>query len=131
MSWDHERSKERVKKELERLQKAGLSVSPLTREMDLNNLSPSDARLVHGVHVYSEIANFDQLLAHDLMSRDEYKRLHRYLHVIQVELRRVVQAVFDGDKIQVQGSRFHGLLFKPYDDDEGLAVQSVLAAFVL
>src|SRR6185312_1510281 len=131
MSWDHERSKSRVNKEWQRLKKAGITIKRLTREMDLTNLSPTDARLVHGVHIYTDIANFEDLLDDGLMARDDYKRLHRYLHVLRVELRRIVPSVFDGDKVQVQGGKFHGLLFKPYDDDATLAVRSVLSGIVM
>src|SRR3989338_1040938 len=127
MTWDYERSKERVEKEWKRLQEAEINVEPLTREMDLSNLSPTEARLVHGVHLYADILNFGDILDESLMCRDDYKRLYRYLHVMRVELRRIIQSVFDGDKIQVQGSKFHGLLFKPYGDDEEMAWISVLA----
>ena len=118
----------RLRKQWESLQKAGINIAKLTREMDLSNLSPTDARLVHGVHVYSAIMNFSELLADPLMRKDDFKRLLRYCHCLQVELRRLVQNVFEGDKIQVQGPKFHGLLFRPYDDDQWLAWKSVLAA---
>lgn len=131
MSWDRERSTERVAKEWKRLKAAGISIKPLTREMDLTNLSPTDARLVHGVHIYCNITNFAEVLHNDLMQRDDFKRLHRYLHVLRVELRRVMQEVFDGDKIQVQGPKFHGLLYKPYDNDESLAINAVLTGVVI
>ncbi len=128
MAWNYEESKERLSKQWQSLQKSGINIAKLSREMDLNNLSPSDARLVHGVHVYAAIMNFSELLADPMMRRDDFKRLLRYCHCLQVELRRVVQDIFEGDKIQVQGPKFHGLIFKPYDDDQWLAWKSVLAA---
>ena len=127
MSWNYERSKERLAKEWERLQVAGIRIEKLKREMDLTNLSPTEARLVHGVHFYANIHNFEDLLEDDLMRRDNFKRFHRYMHVARVEQRRIMQSVFDGDKIQVQGPKFHGLLFKPYDDASEMAWRSVLA----
>jgi hypothetical protein len=51
--------------------------------------------------------------------------------VIRVEQRRIIQCVFDGDKVQVQGLKFHALLYKPYDDDPSLAWNSVLAGIAL
>lgn len=128
MAWNYEESKERLSKQWQSLQKSGINIAKLTREMDLHNLSPSDARLVHGVHVYTAIMNFSELLANPLMRRDDFKRLLRYCHCLQVELRRIVQDIFEGDKIQVQGPKFHGLIFKPYDNDQWLAWKSVLAA---
>lgn len=131
MAWNYERSRKRLAEEWERLQEAGIKVEKLKREMDLYNLSPAEARVVRGVHLYAGIRNFGDLFNNDLMRRDCFKRMHRYLHVVRVEQRRIMQKVFDGDKIQVQGPKFHGLLFKPYDDDETMAWHSVLAAIAL
>ena len=131
MGWDIEVSRERLKKEWERLQGAGVTVSKLTREMDLANLSPTEVRTVHGCHLYCHAVNFVDALDDALLSRDNFKRLHRYLHVLRVEQRRIMQSVFDGDKIQVQGPKFHGLLYKPYDDDATLAWRAVLAGIAL
>ena len=118
-------------REWSRLQDAGITVSKLTREMDLSNLSPTEARTVHGCHLYCHAVNFAEALDDPLLSRDNFKRLHRYLHVLRVEQRRIIQSVFDGDKVQVQGPKFHGLLYKPYDDDTELAWRAVLAGIAL
>jgi len=131
MSWDYERSKERLAEEWKRIREVGISVEKLAREMDLRNLSPTDARVVHGTHLYAGVCNLGALLDDGLMRRDNFLRLHRYLHVVRVEQRRIVQEVFDGDKIQVQGPKFHGLLYKPYDDDAKLAWSSVLCGIAL
>jgi hypothetical protein len=50
---------------------------------------------------------------------------------LRIEQRFTLQQIFDGDKIQVQGPKFHGVLYKPYDDDATLAWNSVLAAVAL
>ena len=131
MNWDFQRSKERLDNERTRIQEAGLNIQHLTREMDLSNLSPTDARIVHGVHLYCHVANFSEVIDSPLMRRDEFRRLHRLLHILRIEQRHTLQQVFDGDKIQVQGPKFHGLLYKPYDDDQALAWKSVLAAIAL
>jgi len=131
MAWSHEESKKRLSEEWKRIEKAEFIVKKLTREMNLSNLGLTEARLVHGVHLYSNIANFSAILDDLLLRRDDSKRLHRYLHVIRVEQRRIMQSVFDGDKIQVQGPKFHGLLYKPYDNDSELAWNSILAGVVL
>jgi class 3 adenylate cyclase len=131
MQWNFERSKERISKESERIQKAGMTISRLSKEMDLSNLSPTDARIVHGSHIYTHVANFGEILDSPLLRRDDFKRLHRLLHILRVEQRYTLQRIFDGDKIQVQGPKFHGLLYKPYGDDATLAWKSVLAALAL
>src|SRR5262245_20712211 len=131
MSWDFERSKNRVGAERKRIEKAGVSVRPLTREMNLYNLSPTDARLVNGVHLYADITNLDALLQDPTQRRDEYRRIYRTLHLTQRELRRILQSLFCGDKIQVQGAKFHGLLFRPYDDPETMARNAILAGLTM
>lgn len=131
MSWDQETSKGRLAAEWKRLESTEFVIKKLTREMDLSNLGLNEGRLVHGTHIYNDIANFSELLDSPLLRRDDSKRLHRLLHVIRTEQRRIVQFVFGGDKIQIQGSKFHGLLYKPYDDDGELAWSSVLAGVAL
>ena len=131
MAWNYENSRERLAEEWKRLEKSEFTVKKLTREMDLSNLGLTEARLVHGVHAYANIANYSGILDDPLLCRDDWKRLHRYLHVIRVEQRRIMQSVFHGDKVQVQGPKFHGLLYKPYDNDPDLAWNSVLAGIAL
>ena len=87
MQWNFERSKERISKESERIQKAGMTISRLSKEMDLSNLSPTDARIVHGSHIYTHVANFGEILDSPLLRRDDFKRLHRLLHILRVEQR--------------------------------------------
>lgn len=131
MQWNIERSKQRLQRERSRIEEAGLNISRLTREMDLSNLSPTDARIVHGTHLYCHISNFGQVLDAPLMRQDSFKRLHRLLHILRVEQRYTLQQVFSGDKIQVQGPKFHGLIYRPYDDDPALAWKAILAALAL
>jgi class 3 adenylate cyclase len=124
--WDQDRSKERVSKQWDTLNKTGITIKRLSREMDLTNLSPTDVRIVHGSHLYLDITNISNLVENATLRREDFKPLHRYMHVLRVELRRIIQNLFDGDKMQVQGAKFHGLLYKPYDDDATLAWHSVL-----
>jgi hypothetical protein len=62
MSWNYENSRKRLKDEWRRIEQAGITVTPLKREMDLANLSLTDARLVTGVHLYADIRNLDDLI---------------------------------------------------------------------
>lgn len=131
MAWNFEQSKTRVRDEWKRLKTAGIGVKPLTREMDLSNLSPTDTRLVTGVHLYADITNIGELLVDPLQRRDDYRRIYRTLHLTRVELRRILQTVFCGDKIQVQGSKFHGLLFRPYNEPQAIANAAVVAGLAI
>ena len=131
MSWNYENSSKRLREEWKRIEQAGITVTPLKREMDLTNLSLTDARLVTGVHLYADIRNLDDLILDPQQRRDDYRRVYRTLQLTRVELRRIIQSVFDGDKIQVQGGKFHGLLFRPYNDPETMAEDAVLAGLAI
>jgi class 3 adenylate cyclase len=131
MSWNFENSRERLNEERKRIERAGVTVTLLKREMDLANLGLNDARLVTGVHIYADIRNLDDLLVDPNQRRDDYRRVYRTLQLTRVELRRIMQSVFDGTKIQVQGSKFHGLLFRPYNDPEIMAADAVLAGLAM
>jgi acetate kinase len=97
--WNLDSSKKRVKKQYDDLRRAEINVQRLSREMDLDNLSPTDARIVHGAHLYVDVQNLRQLVASSVLRRENFKPLHRYMHVLRVEQRRIIQQVFDGDKI--------------------------------
>ena len=129
--WKYSESKQRVEKQAKVLDENGITVKPLEREMNLGNLSLREARIVHGSHFYVDVKNFAQVVSNTTVSREDYKPLHRYLHALRLEQRHIVQCIFDGDKIQVQGQKFHGILYKPYDDDASLAWHSVLIALVI
>jgi class 3 adenylate cyclase len=128
VGWNYERSKKRLANEATRLENAGLTVTRLTRAMDLSNLATTDTRLITGVHLYADIVNLDQLLLDPVQQRDDYRRIYRTLHLTRRELRRIIHSVFAGDKIQVQGPKFHGLLFRPYGDPETMATDAIMAA---
>lgn len=131
MAWNFDRSTNRLKREWETITRLGVTVKPLTREMDLSNLSITETRLVTGVHLYADISNLNVVLNDPLLWRDDYRRVYRTLQLTRVELRRIMQSVFDGDKIQVQGGKFHGLLFRPYNDPETMASDAVLAGLAM
>lgn len=78
-----------------------------------------------------DITNLAEFLLDPVQQRDDYRRIYRTLHLTQRELRRIIQSVFGGDKIQVQGPKFHGLLFRPYNDPETMATDAVMAALTI
>lgn len=101
--WNKEASSKRVSEQWKALDPNDITVKRLTREMDLNNLSATDVRIVHGAHLYLDVTNIRHLVENNTLRREDFKPLHRYMHVLRVELRRILQHVFDGDKIQIQG----------------------------
>ncbi|MBL0158887.1 MAG: hypothetical protein IPP47_17530 [Bryobacterales bacterium] len=131
MAWNFDRSKDRLQREWKRITDAGVTVKPLTREMGFSNLSPTDTRIVTGVHVYADISNLHAVLCDPLQRRDDYRRVYRTLHLTRIELQRIFQNVFSGDKIQVQGGKFHGLIFRPYNNPSAMAYDAVLAGLAI
>lgn len=116
MAWNEKRSKERVKandfKDFE------LNVQDLSRSMDFTNLGKKDVRRAKGVHLYVDVPNFH--LAVDDAGNDLQKQ--RKLVRASSVLRRIQGELMDQDDvgdIQRQTVRAHGLVFKPYDGDDG------------
>jgi len=72
MKWDFQRSKDRLARERVRIQDAGLNIQRLSREMNLTNLSPTDARIVHGCHIYCHINNFADVIDAPLMQKEDF-----------------------------------------------------------
>lgn len=131
MAWNYDRAKTRLADEWKRIDQTAYTITRLTREMDLNNLSATDVRQVNGVHTYVDITNVDELLYDASQCRDDYRRIYRTLHLTRKELRHIQQNLFNGDKIQVQGSKFHGLLYRPYNDPETMAARALLAGLAM
>src|SRR5882724_11299523 len=91
MAWNHETSKQRLSDEWKRIESAKFVVKKLTREMDLNNLGLTEARLVHGVRPNPSIPNFSPIREDLFPLRNDSTRSNRYLHVVQDEQRRIIK----------------------------------------
>ena len=55
MAWNREESDRRVRKHLDEM--GEIEIKPYTREMDLDNLTETRCRSIHGAHVYAAIRN--------------------------------------------------------------------------
>ncbi len=125
MSWNEERSRERVAKN--DFSDHEINVADLTKDMDFTNLGTKDVRRARGAHIYADIPNFHDAVEDAGESKDEQRKLVRAAHV----LRRVQGDTLlehDIGKIQLQAVRLHALCFKPYKDGEERAMRSVVFA---
>lgn len=116
MSWDLERSKKRVRERANSRKASDYEVVDLTRERDFYSLSPTTIVRVKGVHMYQDVVNSHLLVEEAGADKHEQKKLVRGLSV----LRRMQGELADEHelvKIQMQGARFHGMCYKPYDSD--------------
>ena len=120
MSWDEQRSRERVAKN--NFSDLEVNVADLTREMEFSNLGVRDARRAWGVHLYADVPNFHlcvQDAAGDVDRQKKVVRAASVLRRVQGEVLKLPE--YETGKIQMQAARLHGLCFKPFgtgDDAE-------------
>jgi class 3 adenylate cyclase len=132
MSWDHDRSVERIQTHLEGM--GDIVVSKLKREADLEELlSETQCREIFGAHVYVQVANFARLASAATDDEEEIKRLIQAVHIYQREVSRIVESsdLFDGVRVHFQGAKLHALFYRPIDDEAELAARAVLLQLVL
>lgn len=132
MSWDYEKSLERIQKHLDGM--GEIEIEDLVREADLNTLlSETKCRGVVGAHVYTYVANFPRMASAYADDEAEYKRFLQAVHLYQREVSRIVEDVdkFDGLRIQFQGPKLHALFYRPIKDTKRLAILALLLQLVL
>jgi class 3 adenylate cyclase len=121
MAWNEEAARERIKESWAASE--GVVVKPLVKEVSLDNLSLQCAYDVDGVHVYVDIPNALTLVGDD--AERDHKKALRFIHIMS----RVAHLVFqrtDAVKIDIQNTRIHFVLYKPYDS-ERVRVQCAVA----
>ncbi|HZO71029.1 MAG TPA: adenylate/guanylate cyclase domain-containing protein [Ktedonobacteraceae bacterium] len=129
MSWNKERSLDRIQKDLDGM--GEIEVKKLTREADLEQLlSEKICRLIYGAHVYIQISNFTHLASDSIYAKENYKRLIQGIHIYQREVTHIVEGL-GGTLIHFQGSKLHALFYRPIDNAKKLATRAVLLQLVL
>lgn len=132
MSWNYDKSLERIQKHLDNM--GEIEIEELVREADLNNLlSETRCREIHGAHVYLHISNFARLASDGINNSDEYKRLIQAVHIYQREVARIVEHEdkFDGLRVHFQGPKLHALFYRPIRNTEELAIKAFFLLLVL
>lgn len=129
MSWDKQRSTERIQQHLRGMQP--INVSDLTKDMDLEQVvSENQCKQIFGVHVYAALTGLAQRVSSVPEGKGQ-KRLMIALHLYQQEVFRIVEQVFKGYCVHFQGSKLHALFYQPFNDKQELAVRAVLLQLVL
>jgi class 3 adenylate cyclase len=111
--WKEKEARERLRKSYDETK--DLVVKPLTKEMNLENLTPTDCRVVTGVHLYLEVVNLQQHLDEAGEDKEKLRKLLRHLHVYQRVLTSLLYETEGAEKIHFQGARLHAVFYKPYD----------------
>ncbi|MGA9284242.1 MAG: hypothetical protein WBV85_02255 [Solirubrobacteraceae bacterium] len=122
MSWEKQRSLDRIegrwgKRDVE------ITVSKLTRQMNLENVTLHNGRRIRGAHVYATVAGSGGL--HRLDSDEHARSAIQRVALWQGEVARIAKA-FDVPIIAFQGGRVHLLAYRPIDDDPEIARTAVL-----
>lgn len=128
MSWDRERSANRIEEHVKSLE--NIEISSLEREADLENvLSESHCREIESSHVYADVSNFARIIS--TLEDDALRSAIRALHIYQRQASSIVEDVFDGVRVHFQAERLHALLYRPAHDPRQLAERAVLLQLTL
>jgi class 3 adenylate cyclase len=122
MSWDKEKSLERIRRRWE-ARDTEITVTKLTRGMNLENITLRNGRLIRGAHLYATVAGTGDLDCLDTEA-DAASAIQR-IALWQAEVARIAKA-FDVPIIAFQGARVHLLVYRPIDDDEAIARKAAL-----
>ena len=132
MSWDYDRSRERIEAHLDGM--GEIEIEKLVREADLDTLlTETRCRNIYGAHVYVQVSNFTHMASQEPDDTDKYKEFIRATHIYQREVSKIVESVeiFDGLRIHFQGPKLHALFYRPIDDSKALASRAVLLQLVI
>jgi len=122
MSWKKSRSLDRIQARWKQ-RDCDITVSRLTKLMDLENLTLRQSRVITGAHIYVSVARSGGLGALD--SDDDARSALRRLAIWQDEYAKIA-AAFEIPVIAFQGARAHSLAYRPIADRCALAQRAVL-----
>jgi class 3 adenylate cyclase len=120
MTWDFDEASSRARKTYDAI--GELTVTPIVRETDFDNIGLRTPRLVNGAHCYVDISNFRALVGEGAADASTVWALNIYSR----EVTRVVESDFDATKIHFQGPRLHAVAYRPISDDSAKAIKAVL-----
>jgi hypothetical protein len=122
MAWNEQISLGRITKRWAS-RDTDITVTKLTRLMNLDNVTLRRGRLIQGAHVYATVAGTGRL--HCLDSEDHARSAIQRLALWQSEVARMA-AAFGVPIIAFQGGRVHLLVYRPIDDDPAIARRAAL-----
>jgi hypothetical protein len=122
MSWDKDKSLERIQRRWE-ARDTEITVTKLSRDMNLENVTLHNGRLIRGAHLYATVAGSGKL--HCLDSDEHAASAIQRIALWQAEVARIAKA-FDIPIIAFQGARVHLLVYRPIDDDPAIARKAAL-----
>jgi hypothetical protein len=122
MSWERLKSLDRIERRW-KARDTEISVTKLTRLMNLENVTLHEGRLINGAHLYATVAGSGGL--HRLDSDEHASSAIQRLALWQGEVSRIAKA-FDVPIVAFQGARVHLLTYRPIDDEAAIARKALL-----
>jgi hypothetical protein len=122
MSWDKTRSEDRIRRRWE-ARDTEITVSKLKRDMNLENVTLRNGRLIRGAHLYVTVAGTGGL--HLLDTDDHASSSIQRTALWQSEVAKMASA-FDVPVVAFQGGRVHLLVYRPIDDDATITRKAAL-----
>lgn len=131
MSWNRAKAIERIQTAAKNMPE--IVVTPLTREMNLENVTLGKPKTITGVHLYSAVTNEASHITDGLevSDQDAARPALRAVHLWQREISRVVCDDFSAAKVHFQGTRLHALVYRPVGDDAEIVSRAVALAHAI
>lgn len=114
-NWKHERAKAFIDARIKDVE--NVTVVDYTRTTSLQSIPTNKAYRLHGVHLYVDIVNFEDMLwSTETEGETSHKRALRFLNL---HYRAVHRILADADAIRVDfhNQRLHAVIAKPYGED--------------
>jgi class 3 adenylate cyclase len=114
--WNESDARERLQKSYDDTK--DLELKPLTKEMNLENLSPTKCRTVTGVQLYLDVVNVQEHLDEAGEDKEKLSKLLRHIHVFERLITTLLYDFEGAEKVHFQGTRLHAVVYKPYDTSD-------------
>jgi class 3 adenylate cyclase len=114
--WNEDDARKRLQKSYNDAK--DLELKPLTKEMNLENLSPTKCRIVTGVQLYLDVVNIQEHLDEAGDDKQKLSRLLRHVHIYERLLTNLLYEMHGAEKVHFQGTRLHAVIYKPYDTSD-------------
>lgn len=114
-TWNYDRADEHIDRKINDVD--SVEIVEYTRERSLENIPTNKAYLVHGVHLYADILNLDEMLGVTGVEGETcHRRTLRFLNLHYRAAARIL-ARCDVRRVDFHNQRLHGVVTKPYGED--------------
>lgn len=114
--WNYKRASDHIDAKLNAVSE--VTIKEYKRDLSLENIPVNTAYRVHGAHLYADIVNLDDMLAvTDTEGETCHKRSLRFLNLHFRAVARILSRC-DARRVDFANQRLHGLVTKPYGNDE-------------